>query len=238
MRHLGPGAGDEQVHQLTVHLVVLGHQDTAAQVGRMQHGQLATALGHFRGVPDHVDIVQWPAVDRDLELTALAIDTVHPDITAQQLGEMPGDAQAQPRSPVLASGGGGTLGEGVEQALHLLRLHTDAGIHHPGMQLFLLPVTADRDVDTALIGELERITAQVDQDLAETCRIRADDLRQRVLTLDEKLEPLLPGPGGEEGTHLVQQFREVDVQALHLKLVRIDHGMVENVVDQVEKVTP
>jgi hypothetical protein len=81
------------------------------------------------------------------------------------------DGQSQPGATVFAGGGCISLAEGLEHLAALLGCHADAGVLDPEVQLdavlwsanFSMPMTT-----SPLVGELDGVVAQVDEDLAQT----------------------------------------------------------------------
>ncbi|MNE44895.1 hypothetical protein D3C80_1391520 [compost metagenome] len=99
---------------------------------------------------------------------------LHPDGPAHQLHQMLGDGQAQPGAAVFTRGGTVGLAERLKHARALLGAHADPAVAHPEMQLRLLTFGASQfctEHNLALLGELRRIVAQVDQHLAQAQRI-------------------------------------------------------------------
>src|SRR5581483_10958741 len=103
-----------------------------------------------------------------MERAALSLGALGPDSSAHQLGEMPGDGEAQPGSPVLARGGRMGLGEAFKDGLELVLGDADAGIGHGEANragLVDIRVVEDADDDGAAIRKLDGVADQVDEDL-------------------------------------------------------------------------
>ncbi len=90
------------------------------------------------------------------------------------------------------------------------------------------------DHHLALLCELDRIVAEVDQDLPESQRIAAEIVGDRRLDVEDQLKPLGRGLLGNQIADILQNLVEVEVDVLDRELAGLDLGEVENVVDDAE----
>lgn len=123
-----------------------------------------------------------------------------------------------------------------QTTLQLLRLHANTGIDHPGNQGFGLAITADDQGDRAAFREFQRICTQIDDDLPVSGWVRADLLRQRILADNAEIQAFLPGPWLEERADFIQQLRQVHRHHIHVQLVGVDLGVVQDIVHQLQQV--
>ena len=80
----------------------------------------------------------------------------------------------------------------MEEPAHLVLRDADAGVADRDVQLdfFALHVAVDGDDDLTLLGELDRIGQQVEEDLAQSTQVADHGRRQIVLQLVGELEAL------------------------------------------------
>src|SRR6185295_15777815 len=95
----------------------------------------------------------------------------------------------------------------VEQFRLHRRVDTDAGVDYSDIQLDSQArqrATAHPDDDPALLGELDRVVHQVDQDLEETTGIPSQTLGQIRLPLDGERQALLGRQSAPQQLRLVE----------------------------------
>ena len=95
--------------------------------------------------------------------------TLHGDVSTHHLAEPPAYDEAKAGAAVFACRGGGRLREFLEQLVHLLRCHPDAGVAYSERDpvAAILPFLLSGDGDTALLGELVGVARQIEQGLPE-----------------------------------------------------------------------
>ena len=98
------------------------------------------------------------------------------------------------------------LAEGLEDRVLVLGRDADPGVgdgeaQHAG--LAAIGVGPDGDEHVALLGELDRVAHEVDQNLAEPERIADERCGNRGIDVDEQLERLLIGAHGERPKRFV-----------------------------------
>ena len=115
----------------------------------------------------------------------LAFDRDH---AAQRVHDLGADCETQPRTLCASGQGKIHLHEFAEQLVLKLRLDADAGVRHLETQIALFLVFArlqmDFDVDQTTVGELECVTDQIYQHLADARRVA--DHKTRDLGIDKK----------------------------------------------------
>ena len=143
--------------------------------------------------------------------TGLALQS---HLTVHEFRQLADDGESQPRPPMAAGNGGIGLGEGLEEPRLDLGRNTLPRIAHgdADLDLRLAPLQEPRlQGHPALVGELEGVVDQVDQDLLDAQRI----------PLQERWQLLLGGPalqgkmlfrrqGPEHLLDLLQQGREAE----------------------------
>ena len=86
--------------------------------------------------------------------------------------------------------------------------------------------------DLALVGELDGVAHQVDEDLAQPAGVAAQTAPARPdATAQMNSSPFSWARTASSGGDVVQQCAQVEVQRLQLELARLDLGEVEDVVD-------
>ena len=190
-----PSTASGRIPQLPQHLfedaavggVVIDHE----------HRQVVQPFRLRRRRPGHRAVRQAEA-GREVEGAALADRALDPDPAAHHLHQLRGDGQAQAGAAVLARGGGVGLGEGLEDQPLLFGRDADAGVAHLEMQKWRVRECAsgerppasvaanvaftrhsNGDDDLAVLGELQGVARQVDDDLAQAGRGRPPDRRER-----------------------------------------------------------
>ena len=104
------------------------------------------------------------------ERAAFAHGALDANRAAHQFGEFPADGEAEATAAETAGGRTVGLDEGLEQAILLLRCHTDPRIRHregqPGAAVFQA-VQRHGDDDFPRLRELDRIVHEVHQHLTQ-----------------------------------------------------------------------
>ena len=93
----------------------------------------------------------------------------------------------------------------------------------------------DRDVDLALLGELDRVAGQVGQDLPDAQRIAQQQHRHLGRPRDHQFQILLRGAHADQGGHVVEHVVQTEDQAFQLQFGSLDLGQVQDVVDDAEQ---
>ncbi|MNS25637.1 hypothetical protein D3C72_575360 [compost metagenome] len=180
-----------------------------------------------------------PQAHLEMESGTKARLALYPNAPAHQFHQMPRDGQAQPGATVLAGGGAIGLAEGLKQARALLGVHADPGVAHPEMQLRLLSCRAPvlyAEHDLALLGELRRIVAQVDQHLAKAQRVADQGGRQLGIGVEQQFQAFVLGFEADHAGKAVEHGLEVEGNVLQVHLAGLDPGEVEDVVDDHQQV--
>ncbi len=186
--------------------------------------RLALALAQARGKPEG----RTPA--------QLGLD---PDLAAHQLGQALGDRQPESGAAIAARGRAVGLAEALEQASALLFAQADAGVLDREMQQdIMLADLALRhlDPDLALLGELDRVVAVIDQDLAQAQRITDQGLGQAGFELEDQFEPLAAGLLADQVGDVLEHRVELEVGGFDRELAGLDLREVQDVIDDAEQV--
>ena len=169
----------------------------------------------------------------------LADLTLHRDVAAHHFGQLFGYRQAKAGAAIIAGGRGVGLLEGLEQALDLRLGHADAGIAHGKLDELAVGgilQNANLDGDLALLGELDGVVAEIDQDLTEPERIAAEMGGDRGLDLEDQLEPLGRGLLAHQVADILQHLVEIEIDVLDRQFAGLDLREIENVVDDAKQV--
>src|SRR5262249_14906950 len=114
----------------------------------------------------------------DVERATASDLALDPDPSAHELGELSSDGKAEAGASVLAGAGPVDLLETLEDQRLLVRRNSDAGVDDSETyagRIFARRLDGGRHAHGSLLGELDRVADEVDEDLTETYRV-ADDL--------------------------------------------------------------
>ncbi|MCY1520765.1 hypothetical protein D9M68_555520 [compost metagenome] len=151
------------------------------------------------------------AADRKAEGGARAGRADHADLPTHHLDQVLADHQSEAGASVDAGGGCVALGEGLEQVGQALGRDADAGVGDAETQLGrrLRLVQPAAQFDLAVLGELEGVGQQVEQDLAQADHVADHGLGHFGRDLDGqmqafllRLEPHDAGGVADGGTHI------------------------------------
>ena len=175
---------------------------------------------------------------RDLERRALPRLALDADRPAHQLDDALRDREPEPGAAVAPSRGGVDLAEGREQPVHPILRDPDAGIADgeldaPGA----LPGRLGVDVhdDLALLGELDRVREQVEQDLSQAGHVPHDSRRHGLAEQAAELHVLLHRTWSNDLERPLDALAQVERLSLQIELAGLDLRVVEDVVDHVEQ---
>ncbi len=174
-----------------------------------------------------------------MELAALPRGALHPDLTVHQLHQIVRDGQTKTGATIFAGGRAVSLFKGVEETLALLGCHADTAILHTALQpdLAISLVTACQpDNHLSLLGELDGIAGQVEQDLAKPQGIAAQTVRQISGQIEQQRQPLFPRPKRRQIRQPLEHLVELEIHLLQLLLARLHLGEVKDVVEDPEQV--
>ena len=127
--------------------------------------------------------------------------TLHPHLPTHQLGEVLGDDEAESRASEATRGRGVRLREALEEPSDLLRRQPDPRVAHGVAQQDVVRrplLHTDRHRDLAVLGELHRIVAEVDEDLAQPQRVAHQHERHVLGHIEDEFESLRAGLGRDE----------------------------------------
>ena len=119
--------------------------------------------------------------------------------------------------------------EALEQARHLVGRHADAAVAHA--QLDIIAGVAQRHLDAAVEGELQRVRQQVEDDLLVHVVVDEDRLGDAV-TGDGVLQPGALHRRLEGARQIVRQLRQIGRRIAGAHATRLDAREVEQGVDQ------
>ena len=171
------------------------------------------------------------------ECRAFAFAAVQTNLPAQRFHQLFGNGGAQPAAAIAAGNGRIGLGEAVENTRLRGFRNTDAGIDDLEAQTLrtALPDRADIDVDPAMLGKLDGIADQVDQDLSQVARIAMQmkwRLRRDVGSQHQTLALSLPFHHRDGA---VDQAVQVEILFAGVDTAGLDARDIEHVVDQFQQ---
>ena len=132
------------------------------------------------------------------------------------------------------------LFKGREQARLRFGGDADAGVRHfPAQQRAVLCFFDDASAhgDGAVIGELEGVAHQVDQDLHHPPGVASEAARRQPgLQLEQEPQTLVGGFVVHQAQEVFQSLGQGELDLLKLHPLRLDLGDVQNVVDDMQQV--
>ena len=219
--------GQHRLEQPSVGRVVVGGQDRKSpeRVRRRRH-----PLGDRHSRPlEHQGEVEGAAA---IELA------VEPDAPAHPLDQPATDGETKPGPAESARRRGVRLSEGVEDEPALVGRDPDARVLHGHAQGYVLGghgLGVDANGDFALLGELDRVADQIDEDLADPPGIADEVVRDTRTNLVRELERLGVGERRERLDRLGQGLPQGEGHRLELEPTGLDLRKVEDVVDDGEQ---
>ena len=175
---------------------------------------------------------------REVELAAHARFALRPDGAFHHLHQA--FAYGEPEAGAAVFSGGGRVGlrKRLKEARALLRRHADPTVANRELQLdAVLKLFLDRHDQhyLAVIGELDRVVDQVDEDLTETQRITHQVRRNIGLRGDQELELLVLSLVTHNDGEIVERIFKLKFGLLDIQLAGFDLGEVQNVVDDAQQ---
>ena len=107
----------------------------------------------------------------------------------------------------------------------------DPGTDGPGSVAVGSHAGLDPDDDLALLGELDGVADEVEQDLPQPAGVADQGVGHVRLDLADQLQPFPVGAEGQRPEGLAQDVPEGEVGVVELELAGLDLGEVEQVVD-------
>src|SRR5690606_16776947 len=86
-----------------------------------------------------------------------------------------------------------------------------------------------------LVGELHRVSRQIQQYLANARRVTVDPLRHALAPVADQLDTLLLGIGVEDGQAVLKQRLKVKGADIEINLAGSNFRVIENVVDDIQQ---
>ena len=173
------------------------------------------------------------------EGAALARLALGADLATHQVHQALADGQAQPGAAEPAGDVAVGLGEGGEEAGQDLRGHADPRVADREAQAQALGTDLpglDPDLDRAMVGELDGVADEVEEDLFQALGVAPQAPRQ-IGADDPQREALGPGRDPQQALELGQQRRQVEGTVLDLDPPGLDLGQVEDVVEEAQQGT-
>ncbi len=128
--------------------------------------------------------------------------------------------------------------ERAVQALDLLRVHANATVLHPQVQLAgaiaWAPLGPQQHM--ALIGEFDGVAQQVEHDLAQSQRVRSHAIGFAHIQVAVQMQALVMGRFGQQGATVFQGVQQGKGLLIELKLAGLELAEVQDVVDDAHQV--
>ncbi len=87
----------------------------------------------------------------------------------------------------------------------------------------------------AVLGELDGIADEVEQDLSDLAGVAAQGGRKLAVERQPEVEPLFGGHRAHEGDNAADQLAEVEIDLVERDIARLDLGVVEDGVEDAEQ---
>jgi hypothetical protein len=171
------------------------------------------------------------------EGAAVAGGAVAADFAAHGADEFARDGEAEAGAAVLAAGSGLGLDEGGEDALDLIGGDADAGVvdfEAEGDALGVAGEFMDFEADSALLGELEGVGGEVDEDLAEAVGVADEDGGDggRDVAVEGDAGG---GGGGEDVGDVLEGLGKREWGGDEAEVAGFDLGEIEDVIEEGEE---
>ena len=228
-------------------LAVVGHGDRVALALEQAHGQLLVDQAVFGQQHAHAaDRLGLSGFDfrgayvgqgeprGEVKGAPPAHAAFDPDPPAHALHQPGGDGQAQSRAAVLAPGGIVGLLEHLEDHAQLVLGDADSGVGDGEVEhgfVFRLRLGGHVEDHFALLGELEGVADEVDDDLAQAAGIAGQALRYVGVDMTGQLQPLFVCPEGQRPHRVAEMLAEIEGDTFEVDPAGLDLGEVEDVVD-------
>jgi hypothetical protein len=170
----------------------------------------------------------------EVELTADPGLALEPETAAHHLDELRRDGETEAGAAVSARRRRVGLDERPEDLPPLVLGHADARVSHRAAEqhVVVAPLgNGDLDAHLALVGELDRVADQVEQDLTEASRIAGERRRHVRRDAARQLQPLLIGARRQQLDAVFDGVADGERHVLEREPARLDLRDVEDVVD-------
>ena len=177
---------------------------------------------------------------------AIALAAGHTDLPAHQLHQLFANGKPQAGAAIAAGGGAVGLLKLLEHALLRSLRHADAAVTHHKVRPLHIPRGCGQalrcflqrlhmDGDATLFSELERVTDEVDQHLADASRVAIDVGRDAGVHVDRKLDRTLTRALIEHDQRFAQHGAQGKVDVFQGELAGLDFGDIKQVVHDGEQ---
>ncbi len=157
------------------------------------------------------------------------------DRTAHDFGQGAGDRQAKAGAAIFAVDRGVGLDELVENAVDFVGGDADTAVGDADddrVHAVIRRFSADAQTDEALVGKLDGVTAQIDDDLAQACRITGMSAPSDRRGVAGEIQPFRTRRHGHHRNDFLHQLRQAEGDAFQFDRARLDLGDIKQVVDQ------
>ena len=228
----GPLAPQGIIDEFQVEPAVVRHQDARPRQPRARGGTLlVTGRSGRRGA----DLAGKGQLEP--EGAALVRDALRAQTATHEVNQAFTDRQPQAGAAEAAGDAIIGLREGDEEAVQGLGLDADARVRDLEPQADIvagLVQDADAQADPTLVGELDGVAHQIDQNLFQTQAV-ADQIVPEDRGLQPPCQLLGPRHGAEEGVHRLQRVAQGKGVGIDAQLPRLDAREVENVVEDTQQ---
>ena len=220
---------EEEPRDLAVERMIVDQQDRKPLGPAHAAGAVDLGLGRRLGFT-----AAGHGAEGQREGRALALLACRHQIALHQMRQLAADRQAEPGAAETACGGGVGLGEGCEQLVERFGAHADAGVGHRDTHLDGAVIGrhgACRNIDAALVGELDRIGNDIGDALPHADRVEAQEGRHRTVDRKRQRKPLFLCARRPELFEAAQQMAEIVVDRRYVETPGLDLGEIEHVVE-------
>src|SRR5450830_176782 len=223
------------------------HREAQRREHFLEQAPLRGLIVHHQDVFDSTDVTRhlifqfqaWARyvylrqIDFQMETAASTDAAFHRQFTANDMREHAADGQAQTGANIFAQIGGAAALERQKHAFQVSGRNADTGVDDVEVGNLAQVVHAYRDA--AMVGELDRIAEQIDQNLAQPFLIGMDDVRQAASFFKLKTQSLLLRLGGKHADDLFQKFTQRQFIRGQPHLASLDLGDIEQAINETEQ---
>ena len=166
---------------------------------------------------------------------------VHEQQTTHQIGELTRDGEPEAGAAVAPRGRPVDLGKPLENKLLGAQRDADPGILHVDAQHHLVRLDCfgeHRDRDTARVGELDRVSDQIDQDLLQRARRAIEAVRHGRIDGQAQFQTFVACLVMQQRTHRRKQGMQIEGRGLHRHRAGFDLGHVQKIADHLQQRLP
>ncbi len=156
----------------------------------------------------------------------------HGNASLHALDDALGDRKSQSRAAEFPSGGAVSLLEVEKYAREVCVFQTDPGVAHFKTNFIFIIALFGNDLDTALLGKLDRIADKIEQNLSQACNVAYHLRWQALVDIRRYFYSFRLRTGSHELDRFFNQRGQRERACLEIELSSFDLGEIENLLDK------